>query len=149
MKNLFAPNPRLQRTRVRPSGGRSPLSRQPLGGFRRRATVLGFALGFGLSVAYASAPPEKTKTPVVVAPVLQKQVEPSLPKGSQRIPISLEATITQEGYVRDVRVIQSGNHDLDRFYVEAVRQWKYKPGTMDGKQVAVRLTITITVSLHD
>jgi hypothetical protein len=29
---MRSPNPRLQRTRVRPSGGRSPLSRQPLGG---------------------------------------------------------------------------------------------------------------------
>jgi hypothetical protein len=29
--NLESPNPRLQRTRVGPSGRRSPLSRQPLG----------------------------------------------------------------------------------------------------------------------
>jgi hypothetical protein len=30
-----SPNPRLQRTRVRPAGGRSPLSRKPLGGRER------------------------------------------------------------------------------------------------------------------
>jgi hypothetical protein len=36
---IMPPNPRLQRTRVRPSGGRSPLSRKPLGGFRRNSEL--------------------------------------------------------------------------------------------------------------
>ena len=36
-----SPNPRLQRTRVRPSGGRSPLSRQPLGDLAHRGTECG------------------------------------------------------------------------------------------------------------
>src|SRR5205085_1997966 len=98
------PNPRLQRTPLR-----APLSRKPLGGYRQRVTVLGLAVGLGLSVAYAAAPPERTRTPVAVAPVLLKRVEPSLPKGVQEIPISLEATITQEGDVRDVRITKSQN----------------------------------------
>jgi hypothetical protein len=29
-----SPNPRLQRTRIRPAGGRSPLSRKPFGDTR-------------------------------------------------------------------------------------------------------------------
>ena len=36
-----SPNPRLQRTRVRPSGGRSPLSRQPLGDLAHRGSECG------------------------------------------------------------------------------------------------------------
>jgi TonB-like protein len=141
------PNPRLQRTRS--ASPPSPLSRQPLGGYRQRVSVLGIALGLSLSAAHAATPPERTRTPVVVAPVLVKRVEPSLPKGARQIPISLEAVITKDGDVQDVRVTETRNHDLDRYYVGAVSRWKYKPATLDGKPVAVMLTITITVSLHD
>ena len=81
MANPQRPNPRLQRARVRPSGGRSLLSRQPLGDteehltaglaimnalskektMRKRSSVALFLICGFTALALAQAPPEPPK----------------------------------------------------------------------------------------
>jgi TonB family protein len=128
--------------------GRSPLNGGSFGGFTPIGVTLAFAL-VACQPGEAAPRPAPTKTPAVVAPVLLSRVEASLPKGRQPTPITLEATITEEGEVRDVRVVRSQSPDLDRYYIDALRQWKYQPGSIDGKPVAVTLSVVMTVSYHE
>ena len=39
--------------------------------------------------------------------------------------------------------------DLDREAVKAMRQWEFKPGTKEGKDVAVKVVVEMTFSLKD
>ncbi len=61
----------------------------------------------------------------------------------------LEAVVLADGRVGDVNVTQSldKEYGLDTQAVEAVKQWLFKPGTKDGKPVAVRVTIEIRFTL--
>jgi TonB family protein len=142
-----APNTSLQRTPA--AALPSPLSSRALGAYRFTVPLAILALASSAAIASVSRTPIPTRTPAVVAPVLLNRVEPYLPKGRQPIPVTLSATISKEGDVRDISVMESEDHSLDRFYIDAVRKWKYKPGTLEGKPVAVYLTITVMVSHHD
>ena len=62
--------------------------------------------------------------------------------------IILEAIITADGNVEDVRVLKSVNPLLDASAVRAVQQWKYKPATLNGRSVRVYLTVTVTFRLN-
>jgi TonB family protein len=61
----------------------------------------------------------------------------------------LEAVVLADGKVGDVTVTQSldKEYGLDTQAVESVQQWLFKPGTKDGKAVAVRVTIEIRFTL--
>ena len=56
---------------------------------------------------------------------------------------ALWATIGRDGRVSDVEVKKSFEPSLDEAAVDAVRKWKFKPATLDGKPVEVRITIEI------
>lgn len=88
----------------------------------------------------------------VQAPVLVSKVEPKYPeparKGRMEGAVVIQAIITTDGEVRDARVARPVSPLLDEAALVAVRQWKYRPATLDGKPVRVYLTITVTFSLH-
>ena len=56
--------------------------------------------------------------------------------------VVLEATITEDGSTRDLKVI-SGPPVLAKAAIEAVRQWRYRPSLLNGKPVAVQKQIRI------
>jgi TonB family protein len=60
----------------------------------------------------------------------------------------LSATVTSTGDVRDVQVKKAVGKGLDEKAVEAVRKWKFKPATLDGRPVAVRIDIEIKFHLY-
>ena len=88
----------------------------------------------------------------VKAPVLSSRVEPQYPEAARKARmegvIILEAIITADGNVEDVRVLKSVNPLLDASAVRAVQQWKYKPATLNGRAVRVYLTVTVTFRLN-
>jgi periplasmic protein TonB len=63
--------------------------------------------------------------------------------------VVLDVVVLDDGKVGEVKVSQSLDmeYGLDTQAVEAVKQWLFKPGTKDGKAVAVRVTIEITFTL--
>ena len=63
--------------------------------------------------------------------------------------VILDAVVLADGKVGDVTVTQSldKEYGLDTQAVEAVKQWLFKPGTKDGKAVAVRVTIEMRFTL--
>ncbi len=56
--------------------------------------------------------------------------------------VIIEATIDKEGSVTEARVLRS-IATLDQAALNAVKQWKYKPTTIDGKPVPVIMTVSV------
>ena len=88
----------------------------------------------------------------VKAPVLISRTEPTYPEAARKARMEgvviLEAIITGECNVEDVRVLKSVNPLLDASGVRAVQAWKYKPATLNGRAVRVYLTVTVTFRLN-
>src|SRR4051812_34883483 len=84
-------------------------------------------------------------------PALVHRVEPDYPDAARRAHIQgvviLDAIITSAGEVEEVRVLKAVNPLLDDAAARAVRQWTYRPATLDGRAVRVRLTVTVTFSI--
>ena len=59
--------------------------------------------------------------------------------------VLLEVVVLADGKVGDVRVTESPDTEngLDQQALEAVKQWEFRPGTKDGKPVAVRVHIEL------
>jgi len=53
-----------------------------------------------------------------------------------------------DGKTHDVRVMKSLGSGLDEKALEAVKQWTFKPGTLDGKPVAVQLRASVAFHLQ-
>ncbi len=91
------------------------------------------AIGFGLS----AAKPEMRQSQVT-RPQLVQKVAPEYPMAALRAKaageVKLTAVIRKDGSVGDVKVI-SGNPLLRDSAVEAVKQWRYYPGTLDGRAI--------------
>lgn len=87
----------------------------------------------------------------VKAPILTFRTEPDYPESLRRAHVEglviLEAVITADGAVEELRVLRSANPLLDRAVLDAVRQWRYKPATLNGRAVSVYLTVTVTFGL--
>ena len=60
--------------------------------------------------------------------------------------VILEATIGEDGRVREVRVLRSYPL-LDQGAIDAVRQWRYTPTLLNGRPVSVLMTVTVSFSL--
>jgi periplasmic protein TonB len=58
--------------------------------------------------------------------------------------VVLEAEIGTDGRAHDIRVVSGLGHGLDESAVEALRQWKFKPGTKDGTPTAMVERIPIS-----
>jgi TonB family protein len=56
--------------------------------------------------------------------------------------VTLDALIDESGRVSRVKTI-SGPELLRQAAEVAVRQWKYKPATLDGNAVPMHLTVTV------
>jgi protein TonB len=62
--------------------------------------------------------------------------------------VILEATITPQGRVENVRVLR-GVPALDEAAVEAVKQWTYTPTLIGGVPVGVIMTVTVNFVLRN
>ena len=63
--------------------------------------------------------------------------------------VLLNVVVLDNGNVGEVKVAQSLDveYGLDTQAVEAAKQWVFKPGTKDGKPVAVRVELQMTFTL--
>ena len=88
----------------------------------------------------------------VRAPILLQRVEPDYPESARRARLQgtviLEATITTSGEVQQVRILKSVNPLLDEAAVRAVRVWRYRPATLNGRAVPVYLTVTVKFGIN-
>ena len=61
--------------------------------------------------------------------------------------VILEATISEDGTVTNVRVLRSIQL-LDGAAMDAVRQWRFTPTLLNGQPVPVVMTVTVTFNLR-
>jgi protein TonB len=57
--------------------------------------------------------------------------------------VLLELVVDEKGMPRDIHIKQSLGLGLDEEAVKTVAKWRFKPGTKDGKPVAVMATISV------
>jgi TonB family protein len=63
--------------------------------------------------------------------------------------VLLTGTITDQGVLHDMRVTGSLGFGLDEKALEAIQQWRFMPGTLQGQPVAVLTTVTVDFRLPD
>jgi len=88
--------------------------------------------------------------PELAEGLLSDRVEPEYPDAARRAhvqgSVTLETLIGANGRVQQVTPV-SGNPQLADAAVNAVRQWRYKPFTVDGHKVPIRTQVTVTFML--
>lgn len=62
--------------------------------------------------------------------------------------VRLQAIINKHGNVTDLKVMKALTMGLTEEALKAVRQWRYKPSTVDGRPVNVLLTVTVRFKLQ-
>ena len=114
----------------------------------------------GLPEAPPPPPPAPTPTPrtpvriggQIKQPQLLKRVEPEYPPLAVKAHIQgiviLEATVSEDGAVAEVRLLRSANPLLDREAEIALRQWRYSPLDLNGTHVPFVLTVTLSFFLE-
>lgn len=79
------------------------------------------------------------------------RVPPIYPPSARAAKISgtvvIQATIGKDGTIQNARVISSPDESLSQAALDAVRQWRYQPYTLNGEPVAVDTTINVEFSL--
>jgi protein TonB len=89
----------------------------------------------------------------VTLPVVTKQVKAVYTQQAMdaRIEgtVGLEVVVKSDGMVGDVKISRSldQTYGLDDQAVTAMKQWQFKPGTKDGKAVAVQVDVMINFTL--
>ena len=84
-------------------------------------------------------------------PTLLTKIEPEYTEEAREAKwqgtVGLHAVIDEEGYASEINVTHSLGMDLDQKAVEALQQWRFQPGTKDGKAVRVSAVIDINFRL--
>ncbi len=55
------------------------------------------------------------------------------------VSVTVSWIVTPEGIVDDPKIVVSASPEIDAFFVEGLRKWRYEPGQKDGKTVPVRV----------
>lgn len=62
--------------------------------------------------------------------------------------VIVQAIIDKEGSVQNVKVLKGLPMGLDQAAVEAIKSWKFKPATLNGKPVTVYYNLTVNFTLQ-
>ena len=113
------------------------------------------AAACGLAAAIVTVQAQEVFRPGngVTLPVVVSEVKPDYTPEAKAARIEglvvLDAVVLSDGKVGDVTVSRSldSTFGLDQQAVKAAKAWKFKPGTKDGKPVAVRISLEMTFTL--
>jgi protein TonB len=87
----------------------------------------------------------------ISAPQLIYKVEPEFSEEARKAKYSgvvvLQIEVDADGKARRFRVVQSPGLGLDKKAVDAVLQWRFKPGYQDGKPVVTAATVEVNFRL--
>lgn len=89
----------------------------------------------------------------VTSPILVHQLRPAYTADAMRQRITgtvrMEIVVREDGTVGDVHVLKSvdAKHGMDQQCVDAVRRWRFQPGTKDGVPVPVIVSVDLTFTL--
>ena len=87
----------------------------------------------------------------VRAPKLVHYVEPEFSSSSKEAfvngTVKISTIVSGEGLPTDLHVEAGLNADEDKTAVEAVKQWRFKPGTKAGEPVRVKVMVEVNFHL--
>lgn len=87
----------------------------------------------------------------VSAPEIVFKVDPEYSEQARKAKyqgtVVLRCIVQRDGTVRDIKVVQSLGLGLDEKAIEAVKQWKFRPGMRRGEAVDVTADIEVTFRL--
>ena len=86
--------------------------------------------------------------PVVLSEVKPDYTAEAKKQGIQGI-VELSVVVNDDGTVGEVKVTKSldDKYGLDEQAVIAMKKWQFRPGTKDGKPVAVQVTVEMSFKL--
>jgi protein TonB len=88
----------------------------------------------------------------VSPPTVISQVQPEYSEEARKARyqgvVVLEAIVHEDGTVQIVRVVRSLGFGLDEKAIEALQQWKFRPGMRGGEAVSVSLNIEVNFNLR-
>jgi TonB family protein len=123
----------------------------PLGIGNSHGTGIGDRTGPGAGAGDQPFGPIYRGGPGLVMPVLIHRVEPEFSEEARKSKYSgtvlIRAVIDRNGRPRDLKIAKSLGMGLDEKALEAVSQWLFKPGTKEGKPVAVSAMIEVIFHL--
>lgn len=101
----------------------------------------------------ATAPtPQVRISSGVVPPALVRSSNLTIPQYVADFPLPTDAqvglafTVDENGHAQNVRVVKSLNPLWDARVVDAVRQFHYKPGTVDNQPIPVDMNLTVNIA---
>lgn len=81
-----------------------------------------------------------------------RKVNPVYPEIARKARIEgvviLDIIIDKQGNVRNIKVLRPLGMGCTEAAIEAVKQWKYEPSTLNGKPIEIQGTITVTFKLQ-
>ena len=89
----------------------------------------------------------------VTVPAVVREVKPDYTPEAKKQGIQgsveMSVVVKDDGSVGDVTITKSldQKYGLDEQAVIAMKKWQFRPGTKDGKPVAVRVTVEMTFTL--
>jgi TonB family protein len=114
-----------------------------------RPVLVPCTLSFSLGEA-PSGPPGKYSN--ITPPQIIHKVQPTYTKEAAKAKLEgtvmLLVVVDQEGIPRDLRVTRPLGGGLDEKALEAVRQWRFRPGMKDGKPVAVQTYVQVNFHMR-
>jgi TonB family protein len=88
----------------------------------------------------------------IIAPRAIYDPEPEYSEEARRVKhqgvVVLALVVDPQGKTRDIRVARSLGMGLDEKAIEAVRKWRFTPGTKDGTPVPVQVNIEVNFRLY-
>jgi len=88
----------------------------------------------------------------VVAPAVLDTAQVAVPEGAslESIPagaqVGLTLTVDRNGLPRNIQVVKSLSPYWDASVVNAVSQFRFRPGTIDNKPIPVDVNLTVTIA---
>jgi TonB family protein len=87
----------------------------------------------------------------VKAPKLIHYVEPEFSPSSKEAfvegTVKISTVVTRDGVPTELKVLRGLNAKEDETAIDALRQWRFQPGTKEGQPVKVRVTVEVDFHL--
>ncbi|MGA7409069.1 MAG: TonB family protein [Bryobacteraceae bacterium] len=102
-------------------------------------------------VAAGPAPSRSTAPPVLHAPSIVNRVAPAYSEEARRAKmqgtVTILVVVDPSGHAVSMRVLRKLGAGLDEKAMEAINQWRFRPGTRDGKAVSTEARVDVSFRL--